>query len=82
MLIYNFNILKKIYLTFYFICSIMCENNSLEAYRSGHNGAHSKCVWGQPHVSSNLTASAKKARFYRWLYRFRAFFLLSWLCFS
>ena len=29
-----------------------------ETYRSGHNGADSKSVCGQPHVSSNLTVSA------------------------
>ena len=31
----------------------------LEAYRSGHNGPHSKCGNPQGFVSSNLTASAK-----------------------
>ena len=30
----------------------------MEWYRSGHNEAHSKCVWGQPHVGSNPTHSA------------------------
>ena len=30
-----------------------------ETYRSGHNGAHSKCVCPNGHVSSNLTVSAK-----------------------
>ena len=29
-----------------------------EGYRSGHNGADSKSVWGQPHVGSNPTPSA------------------------
>ena len=32
-----------------------------EGYRSGHNEAVLKTVWGQPRVSSNLTPSAKKA---------------------
>ena len=33
-----------------------------ETYRSGHNGADSKSVCGQPHVSSNLTVCAKDNR--------------------
>ena len=32
----------------------------METYRSGHNGADSKSVSGQPHASSNLAVSAKK----------------------
>ena len=32
----------------------------METYRSGHNGADSKSVCGQPHVGSNPTVSAKK----------------------
>ena len=32
----------------------------METYRSGHNGADSKSVSGQPHVGSNPTVSAKK----------------------
>ena len=32
----------------------------MQTYRSGHNGADSKSVCGQPHVSSNLTVCAKK----------------------
>ena len=31
----------------------------MQRYRSGHNGADSKSVCGQPHVSSNLTVCAK-----------------------
>ena len=31
----------------------------METYRSGHNGADSKSVCGQPHVGSNPTVSAK-----------------------
>ena len=31
-----------------------------EAYRSGHNEAVLKTVWGQPHGGSNPSASAKK----------------------
>ena len=34
----------------------------METYRSGHNGADSKSVCGQPHVGSNPTVSAKKKR--------------------
>ena len=32
----------------------------MQTYRSGHNGADSKSVCGQPHVSSNLTVCANK----------------------
>ena len=32
----------------------------METYRSGHNGADSKSVCGQPHVGSNPTVSAKE----------------------
>ena len=32
----------------------------METYRSGHNGADSKSVCGQPHVGSNPTHSARK----------------------
>ena len=32
----------------------------METYRSGHNGADSKSVCGQPHVGSNPTVSAKR----------------------
>ena len=32
----------------------------METYRSGHNGADSKSVCGQPHVGSNPTVSAIK----------------------
>ena len=32
---------------------------SMERYRSGHNGADSKSVCGQPHVGSNPTLSVK-----------------------
>ena len=32
----------------------------MQRYRSGHNGADSKSVCGQPHVGSNPTRSAKK----------------------
>ena len=32
----------------------------METYRSGHNGADSKSVSGQPHASSNLAVSAKE----------------------
>ena len=31
----------------------------METYRSGHNGADSKSVCGQPHVGSNPTVSAR-----------------------
>ena len=31
----------------------------MQRYRSGHNGADSKSVCGQPHVGSNPTRSAK-----------------------
>ena len=34
----------------------------MQTYRSGHNGADSKSVCGQPHVSSNLTVCASKSR--------------------
>ena len=34
----------------------------METYRSGHNGADSKSVCEQSHVSSNLTVSAKDNR--------------------
>ena len=44
-----------------------CQNNKniliyshTEGYRSGHNGADSKSVRGQPHVGSNPTLSAKR----------------------
>ena len=33
----------------------------MQRYRSGHNGADSKSVCGQPHVGSNPTRSAIKA---------------------
>ncbi len=33
-----------------------------EAYRSGHNEAVLKTVWGQPHGGSNPSASAKTQR--------------------
>ena len=33
----------------------------MERYRSGHNGADSKSVCGQPHVGSNPTRSAIKS---------------------
>ena len=32
----------------------------MQTYRSGHNGADSKSVCGQPHVSSNLTVCANE----------------------
>ena len=35
-------------------------NKYMVTYRSGHNGAHSKCVCGQPHESSNLSVTANK----------------------
>ena len=34
----------------------------MEAYRSGHNEAVLKTVWGQPHGGSNPSASAKTRR--------------------
>ena len=34
----------------------------METYRSGHNGADSKSVCGQPHVGSNPTRCAKWTR--------------------
>ena len=43
----------------------ICHNNKdhffhTQRYRSGHNGADSKSVCGQPHVGSNPTRCAKK----------------------
>lgn len=49
---------------------MICRNICLmEKYRSGRNGAHSKCVWGQPHAGSNpafsvQTKPANKAGFF------------------
>ena len=61
----------------YNIIVVMSEDITgyMQTYRSGHNGADSKSVCGQPHVSSNLTVCAimwrqkrcllRKARLYR-----------------
>ena len=38
----------------------LCCIISTEAYRSGHNEAVLKTVWGKPHGGSNPSASAKK----------------------
>ena len=42
----------------------------MEKYRSGHNGAHSKCVCLNGHVGSNPTFSATSRRIL-WVRRFR-----------
>ena len=44
----------------YNIIVVMSEDITgyMQTYRSGHNGADSKSVCGQPHVSSNLTVCA------------------------
>ena len=49
----------------YNIIVVMSEDVTgyMQTYRSGHNGADSKSVCGQPHVSSNLTVCAKQAVF-------------------
>ena len=39
----------------------------MESYRSGHNGAHSKCVCPPGHEGSNPSVSAVKPEF---LFRF------------
>lgn len=46
----------------YNIIVVMSEDITgyMQTYRSGHNGADSKSVCGQPHVSSNLTVCAKR----------------------
>ena len=46
-------------LTFYICCDNILWH--LERYRSGHNEAVLKTVWGQPHKGSNPFLSAKKA---------------------
>ena len=47
----------------YNIIVVMSEDITgyMQTYRSGHNGADSKSVCGQPHVSSNLTVCAKQS---------------------
>ena len=40
----------------------LCCITFTEAYRSGHNEAVLKTVWGQPHGGSNPSASANKNR--------------------
>ena len=42
-----------------YFCLVLELLRNMEAYRSGHNGAHSKCVGLHGHVGSNPTASAK-----------------------
>ena len=46
----------------YNIIVVMSEDITgyMQTYRSGHNGADSKSVCGQPHVSSNLTVSTTR----------------------
>ena len=41
-----------------YFCLVLELLRNMEAYRSGHNGAHSKCVGLHGHVGSNPTASA------------------------
>ena len=45
----------------YNIIVVMSEDITgyMQTYRSGHNGADSKSVCGQPHVGSNPTVSAR-----------------------
>ena len=65
----------------YNIIVVMSEDITgyMQTYRSGHNGADSKSVCGQPHVSSNLTVCAIMRRQKRCLLRkarlYRAFLL-------
>lgn len=45
--------------------TVIMENATapiMETYRSGHNGAHSKCVCPPGHEGSNPSVSAEKAR--------------------
>ncbi len=42
----------------------LCCITFTEAYRSGHNEAVLKTVWGQPHGGSNPSASAKQTPHY------------------
>ena len=44
------------------LCQAPPDLPDLQRYRSGHNGADSKSVCGQPHVGSNPTRCAKWTR--------------------
>ena len=58
----------------YNIIVVMSEDFTryMQTYRSGHNGADSKSVCGQPHVGSNPTPSASALKHLC----FKAFFVL------
>lgn len=55
-------VIDKTTVLVYNIIVVMSEDITgyMQTYRSGHNGADSKSVCGQPHVSSNLTVCANK----------------------
>ena len=55
-------VIDKTTVLVYNIIVVMSEDIAgyMQTYRSGHNGADSKSVCGQPHVSSNLTVCAIK----------------------
>ena len=53
-------VIDKTTVLVYNIIVVMSEDITgyMQTYRSGHNGADSKSVCGQPHVGSNPTVSA------------------------
>ena len=56
-------VIDKTTVLVYNIIVVMSEDITgyMQTYRSGHNGADSKSVCGQPHVGSNPTVSARKS---------------------